>query len=113
MKSKMAARAAARSAQKGVPLSSLRTAPEAFRGSVVEAAPGSAHALLVPQLDYYVAELTGGVFRSAIAVDQAAGFQAAQCLGHVQGVDDRLGAMVIGHRVADDLAVARSSHEAR
>jgi hypothetical protein len=78
--------------------------PEAFRGGVVEAAPGPAHALPAVQFGYWHAELSGGVCRSSVAVDHTAGFRTAQCGGHVEGVDDEFSAMVVGHRVADDLA---------
>lgn len=60
-----------------------------------------------------VAELAGDAFRSKITVDHAAGFQAAQRDGHVQGVDDEFSAMVIGPECPMVRLVARSSHEAR
>ncbi|MBP3078632.1 hypothetical protein WP39_14505 [Streptomyces sp. 604F] len=41
---------------------------------------------------------------SAIAVDHASGLQTASAVGHVEGVDDEPGAVVVGHGIADDLA---------
>jgi hypothetical protein len=46
-------------------------------------------------------------------VNGAAGFESAPAAGHVESVDDEIGAVVVGHGVADDLAVARSCQQAR
>ncbi|MEU2718469.1 hypothetical protein [Streptomyces sp. NPDC007205] len=45
---------------------------------------------------------------AAIRVCDAAGLQAAAAVGHLQGVDDERGTVVIGHRVSDDLGCAPS-----
>ncbi|WP_276607211.1 hypothetical protein [Streptomyces sp. A0958] len=37
-------------------------------------------------------------------MDHASGLQTASAVGHIECVHDELGAVVVGHRVADDLA---------
>lgn len=41
---------------------------------------------------------------AAIAVYDTTGLQMRPAVGHVEGVGDEFGAMVVGHGVADDLA---------
>ena len=100
----MSARAVARSGQKRVPISSFRTAQKLSAAALSKQLPVLPMLCLQGQLGNAYAELGGGVFRSTVAVDHTAGFQASQRGGHVEGVDDEFGAVVVGHRAANDLA---------
>ncbi|MGW2183803.1 hypothetical protein ACWCXX_38585 [Streptomyces sp. NPDC001732] len=78
--------------------------PETLRGGIVEAGSGASAALPEPQLAYFTPELTTRLFAAAIRMRYTAGPEPAPACGHLQRIDDKVGAVVVGHRVADDLA---------
>lgn len=104
MKSKTSARALARSGQTRVPTLFFEQSPETLRGGVIEARSGPAAALPEAQLIYFVPELTAGVFAAAVRMRYASRPEPSTAGGHLQGVHDQIRAVVVSHRVADDLA---------
>ena len=104
MKAKTSARAVARSGQMRVPISSLSRAQNSLRQryrSMIRCARSFAGA---PTHLISRRNSVRRVFAAAIDCAYAAGLQVRPAVGHLQRVDDELGAVVVGHRVADDLA---------
>jgi hypothetical protein len=82
----------------------LQRGEEALHRRVVETVAAPAHGLPDPVPLEHLAVGVGGVLHAAVAVQDEARFRPTALQGQDQRVDAELGAQVVRHRPADDLA---------
>ena len=112
MKSKTAWRASALVGQERRSTSSLfEGLEEGFADGVVVGAAAVSHRELDPGLAAAPAERERDVLRALVGVMDESWLGSAAVDGHLEGVDDELGAEVVGDRPADDPARVAVEHD--